>query len=473
MTTPSISPPVEGYHSGERPRILVVAYHFPPEASVGTHRTLRLVRELVERQWDVTVLTGTRSTYSASCPIDLELLERVPSAIRVVRAPVFRPFERLSGLIRRNRKRPSSSVASSASDGEVVDVRQASWLQRVKRRLEALVRIPDPHVGWLLPALTRGILSSRRRLPDVLYSTAPSWTGHLVARMLAPVLGCPWAADFRDPWARAPWREDRPTIARVAAEVFERAVIRRADAIAFTTRTNLEENTAFYGESLASKFHLVRNGFDRDELEGLSPLARDGRFTLLHAGSMYGGRKPAVLLSALASLRDRGVIDARRFCFRQIGRVALGGFDIAAERARLGLDGLVDVVPTQPRREILREMLSASCLLLLQPGTTVSIPGKLFEYMATGRPILAIVEEGETADLVRSGGCGAAVLPDDQAGIERALEALIENRLPVREAPRELFDGQLRTRELLGVLEAIRRVPLVAYCASTGSAPEV
>ena len=465
-----------------RPRILVVAYHFPPEASIGTYRTLRLVRHLVESGWDVTVVTGTQATYAASCPIDLELLPRVPPDVRVVRAPVFRPFDRLSAMLKKGA--PRSAIANSpspAGNGSPdPGVGRAAWLQRSKQYFDAVTRIPDPHVGWLLPAVAVSFKTALRHWPDVVYSTAPAWTGQLVARTLASIMNCAWVADFRDPWARAPWREERLPVATRSAEVLERSVIRRADAVVFTTRKNLDEYSAFYGRSIASKFHLVRNGCDRSEFDGIAPLQRDARFVMLHAGSLYGGRKPTALFSALAALRDRGVINAQSFCFRQVGRVALNGFDMAAERSRLGLDGLVEMVAAQPRKEILREMISASCLLLLQPGTTVSIPGKLFEYFAAGRPILAIAEDGETSDLVRASGRGLAVLPDDQAGIERAIESLVTATAPLLAAtPAELYDGGLRTRELVSVLESMirRRVPAHetyrASAGSTGSTPEV
>jgi glycosyltransferase involved in cell wall biosynthesis len=223
--------------------------------------------------------------------------------------------------------------------------------------------------------------------------------------------------------------------------------------------------------TIASKFRLVRNGCDRDEFEGLAPLPGDGRFTMLHAGSLYGGRKPTALLAALAALRDRGVIDARSFCFRQIGRVALSGFDMAQERNRLGLQEIVEILPSMPRRDILREMISASCLLLLQPGTTVSIPGKLFEYLTAGRPLLALAEEGETSDIVRESGQGVAVLPDDQPHIERALEQLLASARSIPDSPMTVrSDGELRTRELAHVLESVCRTSLPP-CPATEPSP--
>lgn len=460
---------------GRPPRILVVAYHFPPEGSIGTHRTLRLVRRLCEAGWDVTVLTGTEATYSAGCSIDRELLRRVPAGARVVRAPALRPVDGVSSLARRGgRPGPSGSSGAGSPGGGSLGAgswkSEVGWLRRAKQRFDALCGIPDQHAGWLVPAVAAGLARSIGRRPDVVYSTAPPWTGQLVARSLAAMLGCRWVADFRDPWARAPWRDGWLPAARRAAGLFERTVVGRADAVVFTTRTNMDEYAGFYGAAAATKFHLVRNGCDRDELAGLAPSPGDGRFTLLHAGSLYGGRKPAVLLAALAALRDRGVIDGRSFCFRQVGRVALSGFDMPAERRRLGLEEMVSLAPSQPRRETLQDMLAASCLLLLQPGTTVSIPGKLFEYLAAGRPILALAEEGETSELVRASGRGVAVLPADQAGIERAIQAMVEGTMPMSEAvPLELFDGELRTRDLAGLLERMCRAPFVS-CARSAEA---
>ena len=477
MTT---SPPPPARRHRTAPRILIVAYHFPPEASIGTHRTLRLVRHLAECGWDVTVLTGTQGTYNSGCSIDLDLLQRVPAGVRVVRAPVLRPIDMLSSWAKKGTTQGGRARAGSMSGaGAEPDAvrRPAGWVGRTRQRVDALTRIPDGHAGWLLPAITIGLAQALRRWPDVIYSTAPPWTGQLVARALASVMNCAWVADFRDPWARAPWREGWLPLARRAAEALETGVIRRADAVVFTTRTNLDEYSAFYRGSTASKFHLVRNGCDASEFEGAAALQRDQRFTMLHAGSLYGGRKPTALFNALASLRDRGVIDARSFCFRQIGRVALSGFDMAAESSRLGLDGMVELAAAQPRKDILREMVSASCLLLLQPGTTVSIPGKLFEYFAAGRPILAIAEQGETSDLVRASGRGLAVLPDDQAGIECAIELLVTNTAPLAPStPPALFDGELRTRELVTVLDSVsgRRTPSRdGYRAPARSTPEV
>ena len=180
---------------------------------------------------------------------------------------------------------------------------------------------------------------------------------------------------------------------------------------------------------------------------------------MLHAGSLYGGRKPAALFAALAALRDRGVIDAQSFCFRQIGRVALSGFDMAEERDRLRLQGIVEMLPATQRRDILREMISASCLLLLQPGTTVSIPGKLFEYLASGIPIVGIGPvNGDAADVIVKSKAGEIFDRNDEAAmmamIRKHYELWNEGKV-VSTTDATPFTRKKLTDQLIGILERL------------------
>ena len=100
---------------------------------------------------------------------------------------------------------------------------------------DTALAIPDQESAWLMPAVARGYAAARGQRPDVLYSSAPPWTGHLVARALSGLLGRAWVADFRDPWSRAPWREDRPPFVLRALARLERQVVARADAVLFVT----------------------------------------------------------------------------------------------------------------------------------------------------------------------------------------------------------------------------------------------
>jgi glycosyltransferase involved in cell wall biosynthesis len=456
--------------ASRRPRALVVAYNFPPHAAIGTMRTLRVVRRLAEAKWDVTVLTSDPRSYRTGTPVDDALMARVPDGVRIVRARVVRGFDALKQSVKGARRNAADASATSASAHTDRTPATRGLIQRSIDLVDATLAIPDHESGWLIPAVAQGWAAARSHRPDVLYSSAPPWTGQLVARALASLIGCPWVADFRDPWARAPWREDRRPFAAKAAAVLERSVVARADHVVFVAAGNHDDFARHYGASMASRFRVVPNGCDPEEFDEVQRprIDPDAPFVLLHAGSLYAGRTPKPLFNALATMIHVGTIDRRRFRLRFLGTAALQG-DLAAESRAMGLEDVVEFVPRVPRDESLRAMMSASALLLLQPGHTVSVPGKVYEYLAAGRPILSIAEEGEIEDLIKESGIGVSVPPSDERSIGTALQrvmAMAAAEVPVPR--RELFDGTLGAARIVDVLLSAARGEAMPV---TGTAP--
>jgi glycosyltransferase involved in cell wall biosynthesis len=372
--------------------------------------------------------------------------------VRIVRAGTFRGLEWLKRAVRRGRRSPTERTAQQ-------DTRPAAELPRTPGRLaraidlvETALTIPDHESGWFVPAVARGLWSCRRWRPDVVYSSSPPWTGQVVAAALAGALRRPWMADFRDPWARAPWRVRREFVKR-ANGALERMVVRRAAAILFVTRANHDEFAAFYGPQTAQRFQIVPNGCDPSEFATVDAAPSPSRFVLLHAGTLYGARNPLPLIRALAQALARGAIARDAFRLRLLGPVSLG-VDLAAECRRLGVDDLVELMPRVTRGESLREMRSATALLLVQPVTTVSVPGKAYEYLAAGRPLLALSEEGETAELVRASGIGISVRPEASLDeIEAALLRVIDiASRPFDPPPVTLYDGRVHAATTAAML---------------------
>jgi glycosyltransferase involved in cell wall biosynthesis len=198
---------------------------------------------------------------------------------------------------------------------------------------------------------------------------------------------------------------------------------------------------------------VVPNGCDASEFQGLKrDPSRHSRFVLLHAGSLYGARNPAALFRAVARAVASGRIDRAGFRFRFLGRT---GIDLEKMAAETGVSDLIEIVDHVPRRQSLQEMLDASALLILQPITRVSVPAKLYEYLAAGRPVLAIAEPGgETADLVARSGIGVVAAAENEKAIEDQVVSLVANAggTPPPVA-RQLYDGELRAGELAGILE--------------------
>jgi glycosyltransferase involved in cell wall biosynthesis len=173
---------------------------------------------------------------------------------------------------------------------------------------------------------------------------------------------------------------------------------------------------------------------------------------MLHAGSLYAGRTPAPVFRALARAIGDGRIDRQRFRLRFLGTnaSASGLQELCRE---LGLGDIVEFLPRVPRHVSLRAMVSASSLLLLQPGHTVSVPGKVYEYLAAGRPIFALAEESETAFVVRRSGLGVSVTPEDESAIADGLVSVVRmSERPVLKPARELYDGNLGAAAIEGIL---------------------
>jgi len=451
--------------------VLVVAYDFPPHAAIGTMRTLRLVRHLVREGWQVSVLTGDPRTYLPSTPVDEGLLERVPDSVEVIRASAMRSARGTSSP-RRESSEPKPVSAATP--------RRRRWpaaIVRAKAYVDAAMAIPDREAAWWLPAVRAGLRHCRTHRPDVIFSSAPPWTGQLVAAAIAARVKAPWVADFRDPWARLPWRENRPWTTRTAAQWFEDRTVRQAAAVVFTTRGILDQVSAHHDPALASKYYVVPNGCEVDEFEAIRGCRPSGRpqdsdpFVLLHAGSLYGGRDPRPLLRAIAAAIRSGSVDPRTFRLRLLGTMALDGVNLSATCAELGLRDVVQMVPRIPRRDSLVEMMAASALLLVQPGHPLSIPAKAYEYLATGRPILAIADAGETANLIKNSGAGLVVSGEDEAQMALALGQLVQGTAPVRRADPMWFDGERRAAEVVGVFEAVvaARMPGLGSSDAAGS----
>jgi glycosyltransferase involved in cell wall biosynthesis len=441
----------------ERPRALVVAYHFPPEANIGTLRTLRVVQHLARQNWDVMVLTSDPRTYRPATPVDEELARRVPTSVRIVRARAFRGLEAIKQMVRKPAAGGSAVAPGQPGGDPVPGSTLRSAVTRVADIVDAAFAIPDQEAAWLVPAVSGGLRACAGWRPGVVYSSAPPWTGQLVAYALATSLRARWVADFRDPWGRAPWRGDRFAFAMAAARGLERLVVRRADRIVFAAQGNRDEFAAHYGPELASKFHVVSNGCDPTEFEGVTRPSAPviDPFVLLHTGSLYAGRTPVPLLRAIATGIRRGTIDPRRFRLRFLGTVALQLSHVTDVCRELGLDGIIEFAPRVPREQSLEAIASASALLLLQPGHAVAVPAKVYEYLAAGRPILAIAE-GETAAIVQRSGIGVAAAGDDEEAIVAALERVMQMAAhPIVAPGREMFDGALRAAEIGAVLSDV------------------
>jgi glycosyltransferase involved in cell wall biosynthesis len=355
-------------------RVLMIAFHFPPmHGSSSIQRTLKFAEYLPQHGWEAVVLSAHPRAYAATRN------DQLSDAF-----PVHRSFALDSGR-------------HLALGG-----RYPWWLA-----------MPDRWVSWWCSAVPAALRLIRRYRPQLVWSTFPIATAHLIALSVRRLSGLPWVADQRDPMTDHGYPPD-PRTHRVFSSIEARAAL-RCSRMVCTTPGAVSIYQQRFPALPANRFALIENGYDEPDFGRATRYDKpDHRFTLLHSGVVYPSeRDPVPLFGALARLKAAAHIgkDSFRLIFRASGHDGILYQHIAA----LGLQDIVELAPSLPYHQALGEMLVADGLLLLQGSScNAQIPAKLYEYLRAGRPVLALTDQlGDTAALLRQHD-GATIAPMDQ-----------------------------------------------------------
>jgi glycosyltransferase involved in cell wall biosynthesis len=447
--------------SSDRSNWLCVAYAFPPINRSGTHRTLGFVKHLDRLGWDATVLTVKPDGE----PLDESLLKRVPASTTVLRTPwvnLIERIKRLSAAVPGVSRRSSTRGQSSGDRPTTTDSRQSAtslreWGSRV-------LMTPDSRVGWIVPAYRAGLQAVRRRRPNVIYSTSPYMSAHLIALLLSRRTRVPWVADFRDPWRGNPFRE----LGFVSLERWdswlERTVLRHATHVVCNTPT-MTEQLCQRVPYVARKCTTVLNGFDSElfdtvERKRIAP-AED--FVLTHCGQFYGPRSPRVWFSALRRVAEGAPESSRRVHLVLIGPDTFDGHSLRDLAVAAGVADRIRILGIKGHSETLSYMAGSDALILA--GATghrreLQIPNKLFEYLALRKPIITTLSQSGpgVAILKQARAVGCVCGPEDEKGIARAIRDLADGSY--REDERAWtgvgqFERARRAEELAGLFERL------------------
>ena len=421
--------------------ILVLAYFFPPLGGGGCQRTLKLVRYLDPQGWRSTVVTTRDADYWI---LDPTLEEEIPESTEIVRVGGLTGGKLLRALSR-------AGVPVQEAQGG----RRAGPL-RALRSIQRFLLLPDAYRSWARAAERAADACVREWGQDALWTTSSPESAHLAGLALKMKHHLPWVADFRDPWVGrvtyrppTPWHDSRH-------RAMERRVVSAADRVTLVSEAMVSLYRRRYPQVDPERFVFLPNGFDSDDWRRADlRAAEDGtggpgaelprRFVLLHAGQLAHRPTVRTLLKAacLVMARDPGARGELRLRF--IG----GNEEIGPrERERYALGEALEFLPSQPHIESLASMRGAGALLLLGHGgaaDSLLYTGKLYEYLSSGRPVLAIVDEGPAAELVRSSGAGQVIRPGDVEGAAKALldwlKAARAGEITPTRVPRILLDA--------------------------------
>jgi glycosyltransferase involved in cell wall biosynthesis len=392
---------------------LVVAYYFPPKGGAGTQRFAKFCKFLPAHGVTTTVVSVAEDVKSAYAPTDDTSLA-IGDGTEVVRVAT-----------------PAPTLA-----------------QRIRRKLR--LQVDDDE--WAAAATARALAVARARRPDVVVTTLSPYACYRIGERLQRELGVPWVVDLRDPWSLDGWRVF-PTRLHAALDLRHmRRALRRADFVIANVPECRREFVALGADP--ARTVVIPNGFDPEDFVGLAPAsASDGRFHLAHVGTWHGvdvpsgftqnglrrvrhrqiaplGRTGHHLLHAVASWRRRRGAKDRSLALDCYGQVD------ASHQAlieRLGIADLVTLHGYVPHRASIAAACAADALFVPLhdvPGgeRALVVPGKLYEALASERPVLAALPPGDGADLVRGLDAGVVVPPTDVDALAVALEHLLQSR---------------------------------------------
>jgi glycosyltransferase involved in cell wall biosynthesis len=373
-------------------RVLMVAFHFPPlNVSSGIQRTLRFAQYLPDSGWEPIILTVHPRAYTG---VSAESLDEVPPRLTVRRA-----------------------FAIDAGRHLALKGRYPQWLA-----------IPDRWWSWWLWAVPAGLALIREFKPDILWSTYPIATAHLVAYTLHRWTGLPWVADFRDPMAQDDYP---PTPAEHRAyEWIEYRTLKHCERAVFTTQGAARLYANRYADVPPSRLTIIENGYDEAAFasaEKSHAAPRGPRpLRIVHSGTIYASeRDPRTFLSALSVLKRRHEIDAASV------RIVLRATGCDSYMSKLidqhEVGDIVTLEPALPYGAALAEMIDADALLILQAANCNSqVPAKLYEYLRAKRPVLALTGPGgDTAAVLRNAGIDTIAPLDSEEEIVRLFRRFV------------------------------------------------
>ena len=408
-------------------RILMIAYHFPPLAgSSGIQRTLRFVQHLPSLGWQPLVLTAHPRAYEKTSK---DLLADVPVDTVVRRAFALDTARHLQ-----------------------LKGRYLGWMAR-----------PDRWISWKFDGVRQGLRMIEQFRPDVIWSTYPIATAHVIAAKLHQKTKIPWVADFRDPMAQDGYPAD-PLTKQNYLQI-EAQAAQLARFCVFTTPGAARDYQQRY-PSAAQRMVVIENGYDEESFASASAQAPAVQtqppgsrpLVMLHSGIVYPSeRDPTQLFMALGQLKSRQLLGLHELRIRF--RASVQDDLLRALSAQHGAQDFLELCPAIPYKEALAEMMQVDALLVMQASNcNAQIPAKIYEYLRAGKPILGLTDpQGDTAGVLRDAGLASVCRLDSVEEIASLLPTLVRNwregrvSLPTQDAVQQA-SRQGRSKAFVGLL---------------------
>lgn len=430
---------------------LIISYFFPPQGGAGVQRTVKFVKYLRDFGWQPVVLTVS----NPSVPVfDASLQQDVDASLEIVRTRTFEPDYKTKNSV--------SASAQGASSKKTL----MTSIKSLVRKIANFVLQPDPQVLWLPTAVKAGIKLAKRPDINVIFVSAPPFSSLVIAALISKYSGKPLVVDYRDEWdiSNEVWENKMGGhFTQSLQQAMQRFVLRRASHVVATTLLSQSALAHKVTElKLSAKVSCVYNGFDKADLRALEEATRSAsgnKLVITYVGTLWNLTSIEPIVKALLALHAQSPEASSGIELRVVGRKTQEQQDLLNQLK--GTNVTLVVHDYVSHKEAIGFMKDADVLLLLLSDMPVAVrvmPGKTFEYLATGNAILATSPDGEVWKILDGYADVACIEPADVAAIASHLRQKLEQKQrgsattqTVRDISR--FERRHLTGELAQVLQ--------------------
>jgi glycosyltransferase involved in cell wall biosynthesis len=418
-------------------KVLIITYYWPPAGGSGVQRWLKFVKYLQEFGIEPVVYTVDNVRYPKE---DETLIDEVPKNIEVLKQPIWEPTD----LLFWKKNKPHKNGISNLSKSGFLSFVRGNFF------------IPDPKVFWVKSSVKylQTYLNSNKM--DAIISSGPPHSTHLIAQKLHQKNAIKWIADFRDPWSDLYYNKDFKQLlfAKNRNKKLENSVLKNADCV-LTVSNSLK--AAF--SKVANKVVVITNGFDDEVLKATSTKL-DDKFTISYIGLLPKQSNPTILFKVLKELCSQNSAFRKDLKLNFIGDISN---EVKREISNHQLMDNANFVGYVDHQKAIEYQRKAQVLLLLIPNVEKSkgiLTGKLFEYLAVKRPILAIgLEEGDLAAVLKETNAGVVVGFDNKERLSSEILKLYhqykEGNLEVNSKNIEKYHRKELTKKLASIIKSL------------------
>ena len=427
----------------ENKKILIITYYWPPAGGPGVQRWLKFVKYLPDFGIQPIIYIPENPTYPI---IDENLVNEVSDKAVILKHKIFEPYQLASFLSKNKTKKISSGI--------IPNQKKQSFLDKTFLWVRGNLFIPDARVFWIKPSvafLEKYIVENDI---DTIITSGPPHSLHLIGLELKQKLDVKWFADFRDPWTTIGYHKSLrlSNFAAKKHKVLERQVLNTADTIIVTSKTTKTEFEAITTKPIA----VITNGYDIEEVEKQT---LDIKFSLAHIGSFLSERNPMILWESLTELIHEIPGFKDQLEIKLIGAVSQ---EVLETITKYGLDSYLNNLGYVSHKKAIAHQRKTQVLLLIEidsEDTKSIIPGKLFEYMVSGRPIIAIgPEKSDFAEIITNTNTGVFFTYSEKMKLKsvilRFYNQFLEGKLQSNGVGLQKYSRKSLTKELTQLIHS-------------------